>query len=375
MAEWKKGSSCQSVCWPLQNLGSFVFCFACDAVCLASIALIRVEKLLDLQAPDLTLSRFLGSPVKKELVEGGSVPDLQGPDLSLSRFLESPLKKSEPSEGSSGTIPTLSVSCASTGPISSASFIPAPPSLFGDNSQDSLVARLDVSTLLSITVICWWGAGWVCVCVCFLQLCDQVFPWFFCGWPPKDVWYPPPTSWISGPSFKSPFLSPLLFFCLVLTLFLSCHFSADGPFSLPFFQKILKHFPLRVWLFCVAVVEQLGDGMCSLLPCGVSGYCIHVTLYICLFVSGHSFFTFFFNLVSVMWTKWSVASARPGLMCPFNKGDIEGANCLKFVYVCFVYVLWIDLRKGLGTRRVLKCAFVYDRVWLSWGDPVWLTGH
>lgn len=132
-----------------------MFCFACDAVCLASIALIRVEKLLDLQAPDLTLSRFLGSPVKKELVEGGSVPDLQGPDLSLSRFLESPLKKSEPSEGSSGTIPTLSVSCASTGPISSASFIPAPPSLFGDNSQDSLVARLDVSTLLSITVICW----------------------------------------------------------------------------------------------------------------------------------------------------------------------------------------------------------------------------
>ena len=37
---------------------------------------------------------------------------------------------------------------------------------------------------------------------------------------------------ISGPSFDSPFLYPLLFvFCLVLLLFLSCHFSANGPFS------------------------------------------------------------------------------------------------------------------------------------------------
>jgi len=45
-----------------------------------------------------------------------------------------------------------------------------------------------------------------------------------------------------------------------------------------------------------------------------------------------------------------VVPARPGPMCSFNKGDIEGANCLKFVCVCFVYVLWIDLRKGLGTR-------------------------
>ena len=38
-------------------------------------------------------------------------------------------------------------------------------------------------------------------------------------------------SGISGLSFDSPFLSPLLFFCLVLLLFLSCHFSANGPFS------------------------------------------------------------------------------------------------------------------------------------------------
>ena len=40
-------------------------------------------------------------------------------------------------------------------------------------------------------------------------------------------------SGISGLSFDSPFLSPVffVFFCLVLLLFLSCHFSANGPFS------------------------------------------------------------------------------------------------------------------------------------------------
>ena len=68
-------------------------------------------------------------------------------------------------------------------------------------------------------------------------------------------------SGISGLSFDSPFLSPLLFFffCLVLLLFLSCHFSANCPFSRLFFQKTLKYFSLRVRLFCMALVEQLGD--------------------------------------------------------------------------------------------------------------------
>ena len=69
-------------------------------------------------------------------------------------------------------------------------------------------------------------------------------------------------SGISGLSFDSPFLSPLLFFfCLVLLLFLSCHFPANGPFSWLFSRK-LKHFSLRVRLFCMALVEQLGDDSC-----------------------------------------------------------------------------------------------------------------
>ena len=48
------------------------------------------------------------------------------------------------------------------------------------------------------------------------------------------------------------------FLCLVLLLFLSCHFSANGPFSF-FPPKTLKYFSLRVRLFCMALVEQLGD--------------------------------------------------------------------------------------------------------------------
>ena len=45
---------------------------------------------------------------------------------------------------------------------------------------------------------------------------------------------------ISRLSTDSPFLSPLLFFCLVL--FLSCHFSANGPFSRLLSRKFSKPF-------------------------------------------------------------------------------------------------------------------------------------
>ena len=45
-----------------------------------------------------------------------------------------------------------------------------------------------------------------------------------------DVWWHP-LSGILGLSFDSSFLSPLLFFCLVLLLFPSRHFSGNGPVS------------------------------------------------------------------------------------------------------------------------------------------------
>ena len=79
----------------------------------------------------------------------------------------------------------------------------------------------------------------------------------------------PLLSGISGLSFDSPFLSPVFSFlggsfcvcvcvCLVLLLFLSCHVSANGPFYWLFSRK-LKYFLLMVRLFCMALVEQLGD--------------------------------------------------------------------------------------------------------------------
>ena len=52
-----------------------------------------------------------------------------------------------------------------------------------------------------------------------------------------------PLSGISGLPSDSPFLLPVLFFCLVLLLFLPCYFSANGPISV---QKIVKHFSLGI---------------------------------------------------------------------------------------------------------------------------------
>ena len=71
---------------------------------------------------------------------------------------------------------------------------------------------------------------------------------------------PSPQSEISGPPFDSPFLSTVLFFCLVVLLVLSCHFfllMAHPPDFFYFLQKTI--FSLRVRLFCMALVEHLWD--------------------------------------------------------------------------------------------------------------------
>ena len=106
-------------------------------------------------------------------------------------------------------------------------------------------------------------------------------------------------SGISGLSFDSPFLSPVVaLFCLVLLPFLSCHFS-------DFFSRKLKYFSFRVKLFCMALVEQLGDDSWQ----GVCAACCRMALVFAIMhlysifkfyiVSVHSFFIFFFNLVSI----------------------------------------------------------------------------
>ena len=51
-----------------------------------------------------------------------------------------------------------------------------------------------------------------------------------------------PLSGISGLSFDSTLLSPVLFFCLVMLLFLSCLFLHAGPFFETFSRKFFNIF-------------------------------------------------------------------------------------------------------------------------------------
>ena len=93
--------------------------------------------------------------------------------------------------------------------------------------------------------------------------CMFYFPCLLCHLQREtgDVWCLPLLSGISGLLFDSPFLSPLLFFCQVLLLFLSCHFSAYGLVSGFFSHKKLSNifYCIQVRLFHTALVEQLGD--------------------------------------------------------------------------------------------------------------------
>ena len=79
-------------------------------------------------------------------------------------------------------------------------------------------------------------------CCCCLTLCNNVsFVWHFiaivsvlsdnlCHSLLRGCLMSPPLPGISGLSFDSTLLSPLLFFCLVLLPFLSYRFLPDGPF-------------------------------------------------------------------------------------------------------------------------------------------------
>ena len=58
-------------------------------------------------------------------------------------------------------------------------------------------------------------------------------------------------------------------------------------------------------------------------------------------MSVRSFFIFFFNLVSINYTEWSIIPARPSLMCSFNRGNIEGNNSSKIVSDVYVYMFYV----------------------------------
>lgn len=65
--------------------------------------------------------------------------------------------------------------------------------------------------------------------------------------------------------------------------------------------------------------------MCSLLHYGTD-ICQYAMLLIFFIVSAHSFLIFFFNLLLINETEWSMISACPSLTCSFDKGDIERTN-------------------------------------------------
>ena len=188
---------------------------------------------------------------------------------------------------------------------------------------------------------------------------------------------------ISGLSFDSHFLSPFLFFCLVLSLFLPRHFSANGPFSWPF--------SLRVRLCCIAVVKQLArswqlvGSVCGLLPSGTANAVGHheygeVFSFFCFCL-----FLFYIVECTLIWCQkieWWRIPACPSLMCCV-KGlalwKYAWCRCMHILYCLFVLCLCRDwfcgLTRGKVYEWVLKCASADDGVWLSWGDSVGLTGR
>ena len=86
--------------------------------------------------------------------------------------------------------------------------------------------------------------------------------------------------------------------------------------------------------------------------------------------------------------EWLSIPACPSLVCSFDRGNIEGTSSLKICvwclcihvlfYVCLGigFVHWLDKRLiCIYIRRVLKCVFVYSRVWLSWGVKIQLLSN
>ena len=141
----------------------------------------------------------------------------------------------------------------------------------------------------------------------------------------------------------------------------------------------------------------LVDGMCSLRLC-VAG-----VVPLCTFICNNSslkkrevfpFFLLFlsdpFVYFSLIWYRIIGRNGRRyqrvlALCAPLTGVVLNGLTLRRFVFdfcVCMFYlvfawglVLWTDLTRGLWVGGVLKCKFAYDKVWLSWGDPVRLTGR
>ena len=152
-----------------------------------------------------------------------------------------------------------------------------------------------------------------------------------------------PLSGISGLSFDSTLLSPLLFFCLVPFLFQYGLFSACWPILLNFFQNFFQYFSLRSRLFlygsCLAARRSNLVGICAA--------CCHMTLvfavmhlynildfFYCFCPFLFFFFILFKNLVSINRRNGPRYQRVPAL-CAFSTGVIpKGLILRKFCVRC-----------------------------------------
>ena len=164
-------------------------------------------------------------------------------------------------------------------------------------------------------------------------------------------------------AIESPLVCPLLL-CLPSPLAFSvvpffCYWFILLPFFLKMRQKQLLQVRLFLYSSCwTATRWWLVGAMCSLWPYG-NGVC-HYAFIMFFILSAH-----FFNLQNGQQYQHvlDLYALLTGLILKI---------CVMFVYRL---LLWIDLIKGLYLRKVLICAFAYDRVCLSWSEPVRFTGR
>ena len=153
-----------------------------------------------------------------------------------------------------------------------------------------------------------------------------------------------PLSGISGLSFDSTLLSPLLFFCLVLIQFLSYLFLPAGPFFWTFFfsRKFFNIFHLGDRLFLYGSCLAARRSKLSV----VHAACCHMAL---VFAVRH-LYVYFFNCFCPLFKKNNLVlvNRRNGQLyqrvlafCAFfNRCDTKGTNSLKILCLMFGYVLF-----------------------------------
>ena len=161
----------------------------------------------------------------------------------------------------------------------------------------------------------------------------------------------------------------MCFFLLsILTLFfvVSLLFSFPWQGTVDFIVFIYSFYHKLLWiLFCLYYsLSVMGtvDSILSLLLSFYDGYCGFYSVFITLFL---------------WWVLWI-------LCCLYYSPRREAGDvwslfdvCVCIFYVCEVigFVDWLDRRLIYMWEEFRNVPLLMTWVWLSWGDPVWLTGH